>query len=108
MVLVGDAAHVVHPLAGQGVNLGLRDVAELRDTLRAASLAGRDIGSATVLRRYARRRRSAGTLDAYVIDGLGRVFNWQSAPAAALRGLGIEACNRLTYLKRALSAHAAG
>ncbi len=63
-VLLGDAAHAVHPLAGQGVNLGLRDVAELRDTLRAARDAGRDIGAEHVLRRYARRRRSADTLDA--------------------------------------------
>ena len=66
MVLLGDAAHTVHPLAGQGVNLGLRDVAELRDALAAAREAGRDIGAAHVLRRYARRRRSADTLDAWV------------------------------------------
>lgn len=108
MVLVGDAAHVVHPLAGQGVNLGLRDVAELRDTLRAASLAGRDIGSATVLRRYARRRRSANTLDAYSLDALARVFDWRTPPLVGLRGAGLRVLERLPRLRQALSAHAAG
>ena len=108
MVLVGDAAHVVHPLAGQGVNLGLRDVAELRDTLRAASLAGRDIGSATVLRRYARRRHSADTLDAYAFDALARVFDWRAPPLVGLRSTGLRALERLPPLRRALSAHAGG
>lgn len=107
-VLVGDAAHVVHPLAGQGVNLGLRDVAELRHTLQAAQAADRDIGATAVLRRYARRRRSADTLDAHVIDGLGRVFAWQSLPLATLRGLGVQTVGRLEPLKRAFSMHAAG
>lgn len=106
-VLVGDAAHVVHPLAGQGVNLGLRDVAELRDTLQAARTTDRDIGATSALRRYARRRRSADTLDAHVIDGLGRVFDWKPVPLASLRGLGMHACNKLPFLKRAFVTHAA-
>lgn len=108
MVLVGDAAHVVHPLAGQGVNIGLRDVTELRDTLQAANLAGRDIGAAAVLRRYARRRRSAGTLDAYSLDAMARAFNCQVPPLVSLRGLGLRAVQQLPSLRRALSAHAAG
>ena len=107
-VLLGDAAHSVHPLAGQGVNLGLRDVAELRDTLVAAREAGRDIGAAHVLRRYARRRRSADTLDALGFDALARIYAWQSPPLVALRALGIHALDRLTPLKRMLSAHAGG
>ena len=107
-VLLGDAAHAVHPLAGQGVNLGLRDVAELRDTLLAARLAGRDIGVAHVLRRYARRRRSADTLDALGFDALARIYAWQSPPLVAARGLGVRLLDRLSPLKRRLSEHAAG
>ena len=107
-VLLGDAAHVVHPLAGQGVNLGLRDVAELRDTLATARDAGRDFASAQVLRRYARRRRSADTLDAYGFDALARIYAWQGKPWVMARGLGIRLVDRLMPLKRRLATHAAG
>ena len=107
-VLLGDAAHAVHPLAGQGVNLGLRDVAELRDTLIDARAAGRDIGAAHVLRRYARRRRSADTLDALGFDALARIYAWQSPALVAARGVGVRLLDRLAPLKRKLSEHAAG
>jgi len=107
-VLLGDAAHAVHPLAGQGVNLGLRDVAELRDTLIDARAAGRDIGAAHVLRRYARRRRSADTLDALGFDALARIYAWQSPALVAARGVGVRLLDRLAPLKRRLSEHAAG
>lgn len=107
-VLLGDAAHAVHPLAGQGVNLGLRDVAELRDTLRDAHAAGRDIGAGHVLRRYARRRRSADTLDARGFDALARIYAWRSPPLVAARGLGVRLLDQLVPLKRRIAAHAAG
>jgi 2-octaprenyl-3-methyl-6-methoxy-1,4-benzoquinol hydroxylase/2-octaprenylphenol hydroxylase len=107
-VLLGDAAHAVHPLAGQGVNLGLRDVAELRDTLVVAREAGRDIAAEHVLRRYARRRRSADTLDALSFDGLARVYGWKAAPLVALRGMGVRVVDRLGPLKRLLVHHAGG
>jgi 2-octaprenyl-3-methyl-6-methoxy-1,4-benzoquinol hydroxylase/2-octaprenylphenol hydroxylase len=107
-VLLGDAAHAVHPLAGQGVNLGLRDVVELRDTLLAARESGRDIGAAHVLRRYARRRRSADTLDALGFDALARIYAWQSPALAAARGVGVRVLDRLSPLKRRISEHAAG
>lgn len=107
-VLLGDAAHAVHPLAGQGVNLGLRDVAELRDTLAVARVAGVDIGATHVLRRYARRRRSADTLDALGFDALARIYAWQSPPLVAARGLGVRLLDQLAPLKRRFSQHAAG
>ena len=107
-VLLGDAAHAVHPLAGQGVNLGLRDVAELRDTLAAARSAGRDIGAEHVLRRYARRRRSADTLDALGLDALARIYAWQSSPLVAARGVGVRLLDRLSPIKRRIADHAAG
>lgn len=107
-VLLGDAAHAVHPLAGQGVNLGLRDVTDLRDTLVAAREAGRDIAAAHVLRGYARRRRSADTLDAMGFDALARIYGWRAAPLVAARGLGVRVVDRLAPLKRRLAAHAAG
>ncbi|MET4568687.1 UbiH/UbiF/VisC/COQ6 family ubiquinone biosynthesis hydroxylase [Rhodanobacter soli] len=107
-VLLGDAAHAVHPLAGQGVNLGLRDVAELRDTLIDARAAGHDIGAAHVLRRYARRRRSADTLDALGFDALARIYAWQSPALVAARGVGVRLLDRLAPLKRRISEHAAG
>jgi 2-octaprenyl-3-methyl-6-methoxy-1,4-benzoquinol hydroxylase/2-octaprenylphenol hydroxylase len=107
-VLLGDAAHAVHPLAGQGVNLGLRDVAELRDTLVAAREVGSDIAAAHVLRRYARRRRSADTADALGFDALARIYAWQAAPLVAARGLGVRLIDKLSPVKRRLAEHAAG
>ncbi len=108
LVLLGDAAHVVHPLAGQGVNLGLRDVIELRETLQRAQQRGADLGAAHVLRRYARRRRSANAMDARSFDALARLFARTEAPLVGVRSLGMRAINRLEPLKRAFGDHAAG
>ncbi|MHB1283815.1 MAG: FAD-dependent oxidoreductase [Metallibacterium scheffleri] len=108
LALLGDAAHAVHPLAGQGVNLGLRDVQELCDLLASARRAGRDPGAATLLARYARRRRSADWLDAHAFDALARAFALRATPAVAARGLGMHALQALPALKRTLAQHAAG
>ncbi|HEX7368884.1 MAG TPA: FAD-dependent monooxygenase, partial [Rhodanobacteraceae bacterium] len=107
-VLIGDAAHVVHPLAGQGANLGLRDVAELTDVLGDARSAGRDFTAAHVLQRYARRRRAPSVLDAHAFDAIERMFAWQTPGWSALRGLGLHAFDAIGPVKRKLADHAAG
>jgi len=98
----------VHPLAGQGANLGLRDVAELASVLGEARDAGRDFAASHVLGRYARRRRAASTLDARTFDAIERMFAWQAPGWAMLRGAGMRAVDVLGPLKRLLSAHAEG
>ena len=106
--LIGDAAHVVHPLAGQGVNLGLRDVDELCDALLEARDAKRDFAADAVLRRYERRRRSDSAVAAYAFDAIQRIFGSDSRPLAALRGFGLDVVNTIAPLKRAFARHAAG
>jgi 2-octaprenyl-3-methyl-6-methoxy-1,4-benzoquinol hydroxylase/2-octaprenylphenol hydroxylase len=107
-VLIGDAAHAVHPLAGQGVNLGLRDVGELRSVLVEARDAKRDFAAESVLRRYERRRRSDNTLSAHAFDAIQRVFGSDAMPLAALRGAGLAVVNKIAPLKQAFARHAAG
>lgn len=104
--LIGDAAHQVHPLAGQGVNLGLRDVAALVDAV--ADDAGRDPGAVTALRRYERRRRSDNTISAWGMDGINRLFRSEFEPLVFARGLGLRAVNALGPLKQLIVRHAAG
>ena len=107
-VLAGDAAHLVHPLAGQGMNLGFRDVHALRTILHAARERGSDIGAAHVLRRYERERRSENTLAARSLDAIERVFGSDVIPLASLRGAGLGVIDRLTPLKQFLAGVAAG
>ena len=106
--LIGDAAHVVHPLAGQGVNLGLRDVDELCAALREARDAKRDFAADHVLRRYERRRRSDNALSAHAFDGIQRVFGSNAMPVAALRGVALGLVDKIGPLKQMLARHAAG
>ena len=107
-LLLGDAARSVHPLAGQGMNLGLRDVACLRQVIASARQRDRDIAAADVLRRYERERRSEGTLAARGMDGIERLFGNDLMPLANLRGLGLAAVNRITPLRNRLADLAAG
>ena len=108
LALVGDAAHVVHPLAGQGLNIGLRDVAALTETIVDTLRLGLDIGSATTLERYQRWRRFDSAFSGTVMDGLNRLFSNDSAPLRAIRDLGLGLVDRAPGLKRFLVREAAG
>jgi 3-demethoxyubiquinol 3-hydroxylase len=108
VLLLGDAAHVVHPLAGQGVNLGLRDVAALRDTIATARQARADWTAAHRLARWARARKSANALAAHAFDGINRLFSNDAVGATLLRGPLLGIAGRLPPLANALWRHAAG
>ncbi len=108
LVLVGDAAHAVHPLAGQGLNIGIRDVAALAETLVETARLGLDIGSSITLERYQRWRRFDSAFSATVMDGINRLFSNDSAPLRAIRDLGLGLVDRAPGLKRFLVREAAG
>ena len=108
LALVGDAAHVIHPIAGQGLNLGLRDVAALAETLVDARRLGLDLGSAGVLAGYQGWRRVDGLLLAVVTDGLNRLFSNDLGPLRLVRDLGLAAVDRAPPLKRFFMRHAMG
>ncbi|HZW59024.1 MAG TPA: FAD-dependent monooxygenase [Woeseiaceae bacterium] len=101
LALAGDAAHTVHPLAGQGVNLGLADAAELATVLETACLRGDSPADLPVLRRYERARKGPNQAMLYVIDGLQRLFAGEAAALAVLRGTGMQLFNRSGPLRRA-------
>jgi 2-octaprenyl-6-methoxyphenol hydroxylase len=100
--LIGNAAHTLHPVAGQGFNLGLRDVATLAQILGEAARAGDDIGSDAVLQRYAGWRRRDNEMMTTFTDGLVRVFSNDLGPLAAARNLGLVAVDLCPPAKRAL------
>ena len=106
--LVGDAAHVVHPLAGQGVNLGFRDVAELAGVLSEARERKVDFAAETNLRRYERRRRSDNAISARAFDTIQRGFGSDASAIAVLRGAGLALVDRVAPLKRFFAHRAAG
>jgi 2-octaprenyl-6-methoxyphenol hydroxylase len=108
LVLIGDAAHAIHPIAGQGLNLGLRDVAALAETLVDAQRLGLDIGFGEVLARYERWRRFDNVLLAGITDGLNRLFSNSFAPLVLARRLGFRAVNRAGPLKAVFMRHAMG
>jgi 2-octaprenyl-3-methyl-6-methoxy-1,4-benzoquinol hydroxylase/2-octaprenylphenol hydroxylase len=108
VALVGDAAHVVHPLAGQGMNLGFRDVTCLRRVLHDACERGGDIGAAHVLRRYERERRSENALAAHALDAIERVFGSANPAVAMGRGFALSAAGRLAPFREVMMAVASG
>jgi len=108
VVVAGDAAHVVHPLAGQGVNLGLRDIAALRSSLKQAHQRGLDPGSPTRLARWARERRSENAFAAYGFEGLNRVFSNDDVAATLLRGPMLGLAGKLPPLTHYFWKRAAG
>ncbi len=107
IALVSDAAHRVHPLAGQGLNLGLGDVHDLLRVL-ADKEAFRSVGDVRVLNRYRRARAEPLLAMSVATDGLHRLFAVHAAPVAALRNLGMQAVDRLPMVKRFLIGGAAG
>ncbi|WP_449446355.1 FAD-dependent oxidoreductase [Thermomonas brevis] len=108
VLLVGDAAHVMHPLAGQGVNHGLRDVSALREMVRDAQARGGDIASTARLARWARVRRSENALGAYSFDVINRLYSNDALLPTLLRGHALGLAGRMPPLVRALWRHAAG
>jgi len=108
LALVGDAAHGLHPIAGQGLNLGLRDVAALAEVVVRAARRGEDIGGALVLRDYQRWRRFDAVTLALATDGFNRMFSNDNAVFRGLRDLGMGLVTRTPGLRRGLLREAAG
>jgi 2-octaprenyl-6-methoxyphenol hydroxylase len=106
--LVGDAAHGVHPIAGQGLNLGLRDVAALAEVIADAARLGLDIGSGVVLERYERWRRLDAAVSAATFDALNRLFSNDWTLLRSARDFGLGLVERLPALKQFFVAEAAG
>jgi 2-octaprenyl-6-methoxyphenol hydroxylase len=108
LALAGDAAHSIHPIAGQGLNLGLRDVAALAECLVDASRLGLDIGASEVLERYERWRRVDTLMLVGVTDALNRLFSNDVPPVRVVRDLGLGLVDRVPPLKRMFMRHAMG
>lgn len=105
LVLVGDAAHRVHPLAGQGVNLGFRDVVELAKVLQQVNASG-DIGDFYLLRQYERARKSDVLAMGFVTHGLQTLFESEQPSIKQLRNWGMKLVNRAEFIKKQLTKHA--
>ena len=102
LALVGEAAHVFPPIGAQGLNLGLRDAAALRDAAIDARAAGEDVGGAAALARYQRSRDLDVRLRTAAVDGLNRTLLSGLLPADFLRGLGLIALSGIGPLRRAV------
>jgi 2-octaprenylphenol hydroxylase len=108
MVLIGDAIHTIHPLAGQGANLGLTDAVALADVVLQAHDKGRDIASQQVLRRYERQRKGDNLLMMGVMDGFKRLYGADDMLVKLVRNSGMTAVNSSTLLKNQICKYAMG
>jgi 2-octaprenyl-6-methoxyphenol hydroxylase len=108
LALVGDAAHSVHPIAGQGLNLAIRDVAALVECIADAAKTGGDIGTTVVLDRYERWRRFDSSMSTVAFDGLNRLFSNDNALLRSVRSTGLAVVNSIAPAKRLLVKEAAG
>ncbi len=108
LALAGDAAHGMHPIAGQGLNVGLRDVAALSEVLVDAARLGLDIGGADVLERYQRWRRFDNVTLLAVTDVLNRLFSNDIGPVKLARDIGLAGVQQMPFLKRFFMRHARG
>lgn len=108
IALVGDAAHTIHPLAGQGVNLGFADVASLSTVIKKALARGEDLGAEQVLSRYQRDRKAANLGMMLVMEGFKRTFGSDNLSVRWLRNTGLKAAHALTPFKHAVMSRAMG
>jgi len=108
LALVGDAAHGIHPIAGQGLNLGFRDVAALAEVLVEGARLGLDLGDAQLLGRYERWRALDSFVVAATTDGLTRLFGLPGKAPRAIRRFGLDLVSRIPPLKRSFMAEARG
>ncbi|MBC26064.1 MAG: 2-octaprenyl-6-methoxyphenyl hydroxylase [Rhodospirillaceae bacterium] len=108
LALVGDAAHAIHPIAGQGLNLGLRDVAALAELIVDTARVGGDVGSYNVLARYERWRRFDNFVLIAVTDSLNRLFSNDIGPLRLSRDMGLALVDKLPLIKKFLMRHAMG
>jgi 2-octaprenyl-6-methoxyphenol hydroxylase len=108
LALVGDAAHVIHPIAGQGLNMGLKDVAALAEVIADAARVGLDPGSLTTLERYERWRRFDTMSMGFATDALNRLFSNQSDLLRLVRDVGLGLVDRAPALKQFFIREAAG
>lgn len=108
LALVGDAAHGIHPIAGQGLNLGFRDVAALVEVLVDGARLGLDLGDVQILKRYQRWRATDALAVSVATDTLTRLFGLPGRPARAIRRFGLGAVQRIAPLKAAFMAEARG
>ena len=108
IALIGDAAHVIHPIAGQGLNMGLRDVAALAEAVIDGARLGIDVGAVTVLERYQRWRRFDTMAMGVATDGLNRLFSNNSDALRLIRDMGLGVVDRLPNLKNFFIREAAG
>jgi len=108
MVLIGDAIHTIHPLAGQGANLGLKDAVALAEVIVQAHQKGRDIASQQVLRRYERQRKGGNLLMMGMMDGFKKLFGADDMLVQLTRSSGMSLVNSSTLVKNQICKYAMG